>query len=361
LDDWGVIVGWHRDYLTVESGQTLLEPAVADATMRAAKDLLTAPTLVYLANSISVEGKEPIPYSVVAALDPIQAPPLGPFLPPDVDRLLDDEIALADWPESPLREVGPGSKVTLKYFSPELKDGQQTEETHTFILRGFVPMTGAAADPNLTPAFPGITDKLDIRKWDPPFPYDNTKIKPRDEKYWREHKTTPKAYVTLAAGQKLWGSRFGNLTSIRVAGVTDIAAFKDRLRSELDPKEGGFVFDDVKARFAEASQGGQDFGGLFLGFSFFLIVSALLLVGLLTRLNLERRAGEIGLLLASGWRSGTVRRMLLLEGTAVATIGGLIGLVGAVAYAAAMLRLFRALWPDTAASSFLNLHVSVLT
>src|SRR5262249_22071693 len=222
-------------------------------------------------------------------------------------------------------------------------------------------MTGAAADPNLTPAFPGITDKLNIRQWDPPFPYDNTKIKPRDDQYWREHKTTPKAYVTLAAGQKLWGSRFGNLTSVRLAGVTNINDFKERLRSELDPKAGGFVFDDVRARFAEASKGGQDFGGLFLGFSFFLIVSALLLVGLLTRLNLERRAGEIGLLVATGWPARLLRRMLLLEGIAVAAVGGAIGLLGAVGYAAAMLRLFRALWPDAAAGSFLTLHVSALT
>ena len=279
LDDWGVTVVPKGQYVAVESRQTLLEPAVADAVQRAAAGLRAAPTLVYLANSIAAPGNESIPYSVVAALDPTQPAPLGPFLPPGVDSLKDDEIVLTDWPDSPLRATRDGTPITLTYFNPELKDGKQTEETATFKLRGFVPMTGATADPNLTPAFPGITDKLDIRQWDPPFPYDNTKIKPRDEKYWREHKTTPKAYVTLAAGQKLWGSRFGNLTSIRLAGVTNLDEFKERLRSELDPKAGGFVFDDVKSRFAEASQGGQDFGGLFLGFSFFLIVSALLLIG----------------------------------------------------------------------------------
>src|SRR5262249_52238992 len=214
LDDWGIRVASDGDYVVVESRQTLLEPAVAGATLRAAKPFRVARTLVYLANRIAVAGKEPIPYSVVAALDPTQAAPLGPFLPSGVDSLKDDEIVLADWPDSPLRGTRAGETVTLAYFNPELKDGRQIEQTATFKLRGFVPMTGAAADPTLPPAFPGITDKLDIRQWDPPFPYDNTKIKPRDEKYWRDHKTTPKAYVTLAAGQKLWGSRFGNLTSI---------------------------------------------------------------------------------------------------------------------------------------------------
>ena len=50
-----------------------------------------------------------------------------------------------------------------------------------------------------------------------------------------------------------------------------------------------------------ASGGGTDFGMLFLAFSFFLIAAALLLVGLLFRLNLERRAREVGLLLAAGY------------------------------------------------------------
>ena len=57
--------------------------------------------LVYLANTIAAGDKE-IPYSVVAALDPSLKPPLGPFLPPGVKQLADDEIVLADWKDSPL-------------------------------------------------------------------------------------------------------------------------------------------------------------------------------------------------------------------------------------------------------------------
>ncbi len=360
LDDWGVAIKLHSNYISVESRQTIVEPAVAGAVERAAtaENLRIAPTLVYLANSIAAEGKQPIPYSIVAALDPAAAPPLGPFLPPGVDSLKDDEIVLADWPDSPLRGLTAGTKITLTYFEPELKDGKQVESNATFTLRGYVPMTGPANDPNLTPAFPGVTDKLSVRDWKPPFEFDNTRIRPLDEKYWREHKTTPKAYVTLAAGRKLWASRFGDATSIRVAGVKNLDQFKEKLRSELRPEEGGFVFDDIKSRFEAASQGGQDFGGLFLGFSFFLIVSALLLVGLLTRLNLERRASEIGLLIATGWRLRTVRRLLLIEGLLVATIGGILGLIAAIAFADGMLELLRDLWPDQSVGAFLRLHVT---
>lgn len=363
LSDWDITPIQRDKYVSIESKQMMIEPAVAGAVERAAsaERLRIAPTLVYLANSIVAEGKQPIPYSIVAALDPTAAPPLGPFLPPGVESLKDDEIVLADWADSPLRGLPAGAKITLTYFEPELKDGKQVESKATFTLRGFVPMTGPANDPNLTPAFPGITDKLSVRDWKPPFEYDNSRIRPRDEKYWREHKTTPKAYVRLAAGRKLWASRFGDATSIRVAGAQNLDQFKEKLRSELRPEEGGFVFQDIKSRFEAAGQGGQDFGGLFLGFSFFLIVSALLLVGLLTRLNLERRASEIGLLIATGWRLGTVRRLLLIEGLLVAAIGGILGLIAAVAFADGMLELLRELWPDQSVGTFLRLHVTSMS
>ena len=89
----------------------------------------------------------------------------------------------------------------------------------------------------------------------------------------------------------------------------------------LDPKGAGLVFQPVRDRLLTASKGGTDFGGLFLGFSFFLIAAALMLVGLLFRLTLDRRAKEVGLLLASGFAVRHVRRLLLTEGLAIAVIG----------------------------------------
>src|SRR5262249_21383836 len=151
-------------------------------------------------------GDAEIPYSVVAALDPSLPPPLGPFLPPGVSSLADDQIVLADWKDSPLpRQVG--EKGTLSYFPPT-HAGDAKEQSYTCRLAGLAPLAAPGGDPALTPEFPGITDKLTIDQWDPPFPYEPRRVKPRDERYWREYRTTPKAYVTLAEGQRLWGSRF---------------------------------------------------------------------------------------------------------------------------------------------------------
>jgi putative ABC transport system permease protein len=372
LDDWGlkVRVPPGRGYVSVESTRLVVEPAVVDAALKAAEEmgLRAAQTYVYLANSIKHGGQD-IPYSIVAALDPGEGKPLGPFLPPGVTELGPDEIVLADWKESPIK-VGPGEKepqITLVYYKPEV-EGKIEEASHTFTYRGLVPMTGAADDRYLTPDFPGITDKADLKSWDPPFEIDQGRIKPRDERYWDEHRTTPKAYIRLEDGQKLWGTRFGKVTSVRIAPPTGAdpeatrAEFAERLRRNLDPAACGFVVQPIRERMLEAGRGSTDFGMLFLGFSFFLIVAALMLVGLLFRLNLERRASQVGLLRAAGFPLKTVRRLLLAEGLILASLGALVGLAGAVAYADALVRLLVRLWPEpNTIGAFLKLHVTPLS
>lgn len=346
-------------YLSLESTQMLIEPVVEAAALEAAQglQLRAAPTLVYLANSIG-HSKRSIPYSIVAALDPTLPFPLGPFQKGN-GSLKDDEIILAAWSESPLKP-GAGESIDLSYFPPE-ETGAFTERTESFRFREFTPLTGAALDPDLTPEFPGITDKLDIRDWNPPFPYENKRIQKRDEDYWRQFRTTPKAYVALSTGQRLWGGRFGRLTSLRLA-TADLqsidalgARFEQELLRRLAPEQGGFLFRAVLSDHLQASAGGVDFGLLFLGFSSFLIAAALLMVGLMYRLNLDRRSAEIGLLLATGYAPATVRNLLLGEGTLLALVGGVVGCIGSLGYTQLVL---SKLGPTLSAGPLLRLHVT---
>jgi len=365
LADWGLALrNSRRGYVSLESQQLVLPDGIAETAIKTAGDvnLRTAPTLAYLANRIT-EGNESIPYSIVAALDPTLAPPFGPFLPRGVNELKDDDIILVDWEDSPLA-AKPGDTITLTYFAPE-ESSDPRELTKTFTLRGTIPLEGAADDPNLTPPFPGITDKLTLEKWDPPFTIHREWIQKRDEDYWKAHRTTPKAYVTLAKGQKLWGSRFGKLTSIRLApsdGRDLDSAVEDYRRSllqNLKPEQGGFVFQKVREEQLKASAAsGTNFSILFLMFSAFLIGAALLLVGLLFHLNLDRRAAEVGLLLATGYRRGTLFFLLLGEGAFLAALGGLVGCLAGTAYAWLLLEFFRAAWPGLGDASFLHLHAS---
>jgi putative ABC transport system permease protein len=361
-----------RGYLSLESPRLLLPPFADDAALVAAKacGFRAAPTLVYLANGIS-DGKETIPYSIVAALDPVERPPLGWFLPADVEKLADDQIVLAEWPDSPLR-AKPGDPISLTYFPPE-HQGEPKEATAKFRLAGTIPLAGPAIDPDLTPEFPGLTNQTSIRDWDPPPPFDADDIARRihkgdaNEQFWNRYRTAPKAYVTLAAGQRLWGTRFGNLTSIRLAAsegrdlTGEAKKFEGVMLRDLQPQQGGFVFDPVKQDALDASSRGTDFSSLFLGFSFFLIAAALLLVGLMFRLNIDRRASEIGLLVATGYSRKTIRSLLMREGGLLAVIGVLIGTGLAVAYASALVRFLGIIWPGGVLQSFLRPHVTVLS
>ncbi|MEE8583388.1 MAG: ABC transporter permease, partial [Acidobacteriota bacterium] len=107
----------------------------------------------------------------------------------------------------------------------------------------------------------------------------------------------------------------------------------------------------------QAAAGSTDFSGLFVGFSFFLILSAALLVGLLFRLGAEQRGREVGVLLSLGFPAAKVRRRFLLEGGLVALLGGLLGLAGAVGYAWLMMAGLRTWWVAAVGTPFLQLHV----
>ena len=377
LDDYGLRVRVppkRKAYVSVEAEQMIFDPAMATAIERAAAEVgvRAERTIIYVADAIS-HGTAEIPYSIIAALNPSAAAPLGPFLPPGVSELKDGEVVLADWKDSPLRGLPPGTELKLTYYNPEV-EGDGRLETATLTLRGYVPLAGVADDRDLTPPVKGMTDeRANVRDWNRPPMLDNAKVQQKikagdiHDRFWNTFKATPKAYVNLATGQKLFGSRYGSVTSIRVApnaGETPEAAaerLKPAILKYLNPASAGLAFEPIRERLFTASRGGTDFGGLFLGFSLFLIAAALMLVGLLFRLALDRRAKEIGLLLAAGFTVKQVRRLVLAEGLLVAVVGAAIGLVVAFWYNRLLLRVLLDLWPDPEVATFLKPHATPLS
>ncbi len=358
----------HRDYYSFESQRMILEPQVVRAVEKVEphfawspeRRILSSrlprwdlkPILIYLADTIS-DGKRETPYAIIAG-DDTAITVAGKPQP----LIAEDEIMLMDWPGSPFANIKPGSLLTITYYAADAQSYLQKKEIKLKVHPLHEKIEGVRDDPDLTPEFRGVTDKLDMANWEnPPFPYDPKRIKKADEDYWKRYKTTPKAYVNLHKAQELWGTRFGNLTSIQVRrGLEDPEFFPKALLAELKPQQGGFVFQPVRQQAIQASAGTTDFGLYFIYFSFFLIVSALLLVGLLVRLNIDRRASEMGLLLATGWAYRRVRWLLLAEGAVLAVVGSLLGLGGALFYAHAMLNLLAAKWPDGASLNFLHVH-----
>ncbi len=376
LADYGVrlIVDPALGYLSVESDRLLIEPPLEQAARAAAGECGAASVgvLAYLANEIGLATggtTTPIPYSTLAAIEP-GAGDATPAARLAADGLLPapGEVVLNQWAADRLG-AAPGDEIALRYFVTGAGGELETQRS-TFTLRAILPLAGVARDPRFVPTLPGVTDAERMTDWDPPFPVDLGRIRAVDEAYWDASRTTPKAFLSFADAARLFAEdpeRFGLFTTLRVYPPTRAALdefrarFEARLLSRLSPAAFGFVLEPVRSRALAAAAGNTDFGGLFIGFSFFLIVSAAMLVALLFRLAVERRAGELGVLTAIGYPPATLFRLLLLEGLALAATGTLIALIAAPAYAALMLAGLRSWWSGAVNAPFLQLHASAMT
>jgi len=380
LDDYGLFTKPNaQGYILLGTRHMLLDAAAETAALQAAAEmkLTTQPVLTYLANYITAGDNDrgKVPYSTVTGIDLITTPPLGPFKTIDgqtIDKLADDQILLNRWTADDFKTqgvaIGADDEIRLTYFEPESTHGNVLEKTVTLKLQGVVELAGVTADRDFTPELKGVTDEASIADWDPPFPYDSKRVRSRppndiDERYWDEHHATPKGFVSLATARKLWQSRFGRTTAIRVVGGDKTTADQvgRRWLEKLSPSAMGFAFRPVRAQVTSASSGTTPFNALFLGFSMFIIAAAVMLVLLLFRLSIERRAREIGILLATGWSRPQVRRLLLAEGLVVAALGGLAGVIAGIGYARLMLYGLRTWWVAAVSTPFLDYHPSAMS
>lgn len=421
-----------RGVVELGSRSFLLPPAVVVATeaWAAERGLAVQPSFAYLANRIAVAdaGGPAVPYSSVLAIDPARLVPGAELLAADgapLPGLADDEIWLSPWTArelglasaatsnqtaaiaaadrsgaSPAGAVTPptgalvgGARIVLDAFVVGPGD-QLVEQSATLRFAGVVAFTGVAADRTLLPDVPGISDARSLRDWQAPFPFDLARIRPQDEAYWQAWGPTPKAFVSLATGARLWGSRHGTVTSLRLAGQgvdptpgaqpgpesgrelargpgqasggdpgpepgPDLGSELGRaVMARTTPAAFGMRVLPVRAEAVTAAAGSSDFAGLFVAFSFFVLISALLLVALLFSLGVESRAREAGTLLALGWTKRAVRRRFLAEGLVVAGLGALAGVPLGLGYAAGLLWALGTLWREAIGGVRLTLVVA---
>lgn len=327
----------------LRSDRVFIDPEIVAAAQSGTELILT-----YFVNELR-DGQKTTPYSMVTAAE-------APLVPPD---LKDSEIIVNQWLADDL-QARAGDELQLTYFV--LGAAHRLEEKRdTFRVRGIAPLEGRWADRALMPDFPGIAKAERTENWDAGFAIDMKKIRPKDEAYWKQNRGTPKAFVTLAAGRRMWGNRFGDVTAIRFPAGVSRQQVERRMLSKLDPAALGLTFTSVREQALAASSQSEDFGGLFLAFSLFLVAAALLLLALLFHFGLEQRVTEIGILLAVGWRPAQVRRLLLLEGAAIAVVGGVLGVAGGILYAQAILFGLTTLWSAAVAESPLQFHVTAQT
>lgn len=358
LEDLGLTV------TTLEAPRAVVVGADAgllnDAHLQATRAALTGtgmegePIFTYLANALRHGGRE-VPYSLVTAMDAAMAgrgSRTAGGQPP--------AIVLNEWAAEELGAIR-GDPVAMEYYVWE-DPGRLVSRTAEFRVLDVVPTD--FGDRHLAPPFRGITDSATLTDWDPPFPIDLRRIRALDEEYWERYRTTPKAFIDVETGRRLWSSRHGALTSIRIRPPSDrpVSEVRDevarRLRATVVPLVLGLAVRDVWAEGLEASRGATDFGAYFVYFSVFLVASALLLAALFFKLGIEQRSREVGLLRAVGFDHAAVRRLFTGEGLLLAIAGSALGVLGAVGYAWLMMLGLRSWWVGAVGTTALTLHVS---
>jgi putative ABC transport system permease protein len=365
LEDLGVKVSTALEppAVVVEGTMGILSEPLEAAARKSAesRSLEVLPIFTYLANTIR-KGERQIPYSLITATDLTE-----------VSRAISetaaerpagtDAIMLNEWAARELA-ASAGDRIELDYFLWDSAAGLTTRSA-AFTLDRVVPLAGFTADRRLAPEYPGITEASSLANWDPPFPVDLSRIRPQDEKYWNEYRTTPKAFIAFDRGRELWKTRYGSATSLRIrvpkAADADTIAGQigEDLRRSLQPQAMGITISPVRRLAIEASSGATDFGEYFIYFSFFLVVSALLLAVLFFRLGVEQRLRQIGILRAAGFTIARVRGLLLAEALVLAAVGSALGVAGAVAYGQLIVYGLRTWWRGAVGTTLLGLHISV--
>jgi putative ABC transport system permease protein len=320
----------------------------------------------YFVNELKC-GDRATPYSVVTALGHGVGMPLA-----------NDEMIINQWLADDLRAEA-GSQVELTYYVLGPMRSLQ-ELTSVFRVRAIIPMTHPAATPDLMPDFPGLADAGSCRDWDPGIPIDLKRIRPQDEAYWERYRGTPKAFITMPAAQRLWANRYGQITALRFPGkpAIDLPPPKDgskastnrvelespweRILSEkITPQVMGVQLLPIGQTGIAASRSSVDFGQLFLGLSFFLIIAALVLTTLLFVFGIEQRSEEIGTLKSLGFRPKDIRALWLREAGLVVFTGAGVGLLAGIAYARFLLQGLGSIWRGAVGGTGIEFNLSPAT
>jgi len=304
--------------------------------------------LTYIANNLRRDTNS-TPYSMITG---VSKNFFGEQTPTD------NEILITQWLAEDL-EAKKGDSIKVDYYVLGL-NRQLEEHSHTFTVSGITP-TEKPGWRELMPNFPGIVDRDNLRDWNPGIDFDSGRVRDKDEDFWKKYRGTPKAFIALETGQKLWANRYGEATVVRYElADTKQTQIESDLRNALDPAQVGLRFRDVRTE-AITGKAANDFGGLFIGLSFFLVLAALILMGLLFVFGIEQRSPQIGTLLAVGFTGKKVRNLLLAEGFILALIGAGLGAWMGLGYTQTLVSLLNSDWGGAIGNGQIVYHAEPLT
>lgn len=332
--------------IEVKSNRIFIENRIVSAVDKS--NLPKQSILTYLVNSIQSKTGE-TPYSFVTASDI-----------PEFSNVFENEIIINQWLADDLK-VKTNDSLDLKYFV--IGPLRKLEERSTkFIVKEIFPLKEDESLKNLMPEFPGITESSSCREWETGIPIDLDKIRDKDEDYWDLYRGTPKAFISLKKGQKLWGNQFGNYTAFRFENQNITSEqVQTSILANLKPIDLGLDIQEVRKEGITAAENSVDFAGLFLGMSFFVIISGILLTVLLYALNAQKRNSEAGLLAAIGFRKKSILRFRILEALFITILGAIAGALLGILYNKGIMLGLNSVWNDIVRTDTISMHIKPLT
>ncbi len=300
-----------------------------------------SPVITYLANRISNKGKT-TPYSFIAALDTSLYPAI-----PDKNGII-----INNWLANDL-SAERGDTLTLTWYSPDPLNKLE-EISGKFVVYEIKKIQDVWSDSLLMPEFPGISGRESCSDWDAGVNIDLNQIRRKDEDYWNKYRGIPKAFINYETGKKLWGSNFGPATAIRFPeGVTE-NEIRTKLTGRLDPYKSGFSITNLRAETLRAASKGVDFSTLFLGLGFFLILSALILLTLVTGTYYESKSNHLSAFFYLGFTNKWIRKYIYLETFLISLIGVSVGTFTGWLFNLLIIKALNSVWQGTVQTDTLN-------
>jgi ABC-type lipoprotein release transport system permease subunit len=299
--------------------------------------------ITYLVNDIGGNGKH-TPYSFASAVSAAIS-----------DKILNDrEVIINKWTAEDLG-ARVGDSVTLSFY--EIGPLRELRETnHSFLIKNINDNTTNGIDSSLMPGFQGLSEAGNCSDWDAGVPIDLKRIRDKDEILGR---CRAKSTAVVETGKQLWKNQFGSLTAVRFhetqVSESKLAAV---LLSKVKPSDIGLQVVDVRNDGALAAKNAVDFTELFLGMSFFIIVSGVLLTMLIYSLHFSKRSAETALLSGLGFSAKRIIRLRFAESSLVILSGSMIGSLLGILYNYALIAGLNSVWNDIVRTDMLMAHVN---
>ncbi|PXY02640.1 hypothetical protein DF185_00665 [Marinifilum breve] len=297
--------------------------------------------LSYFVNSLRINEKE-TPYSFITSVDSYE--------------IKENEIIINSWLADDLN-AKLGDTLQIKYYTIGALR-QLVEESRVFTIKEILPITDSHWDQSMMPSFPGLTDAGSCSEWEAGVPVDFSKIRPKDEDYWKKYKGTPKAYISSNTAINLWSNKYGTYTAVRFDTKDDV---RSKVQDLVTPDVLNIGFEGVRNEGKRAASNMVDFGGLFLSLSFFIIAAAILLTVLIYSLNLDNRNEETGILLGLGFNKSKIIAIRIYESIITVILGGILGVLLGIIYNKLILSALNSVWQDVVRTNMLGVHLDMNT